>query len=427
MGGDGNAMLNKIDRGAVASLSVMAIRVTVLLVKFLFTLFLAKFLGFHEVGVYGLVVGAGVLLPVLLGLGINYSLIREAVSESPAGIVKGVVRYLSWIAPVYLLVTCVVMAWGATTGHVTFWALLLPVLFMEHLHVDAYQLLLNRSKAISANLILFVRSAVWMLVYMLLAFHEPAFRNMESVLLCWLLGGFCGLLAVAYVVREWPWRMSAGRGGSGAWFFSAIRAAKFPYFNSLGATVSFYIDRYLITLFLGLELAGVYVFFWTIYSALFNLVYSGVVQFYRPKLVMACKEADNLYPVMYRQCMKRTAVVSAAMSIAAGVVVSLLLPYLDKPLVIEWLPVMWIVLVGVVFSLLREVQVLVFYSHHEDALLFKSIMVMLVIALSLNILLIPVLGLWGAALALLCVNAAMLGIQGFLGRPLLRRYGRAEG
>lgn len=400
----------------------MVIRITVLILKFLFTLFLAKFLGFHEVGLYGLLLGASVVLPVFIGLGINYSLIREAVNEAPEQIVRGIVRYLYWVLSVYLLLACISVAAGIATGKMAFWVMAVPLLFVEHLHVDAYQLLLNRSKAISANLILFVRSAAWMLIYVPLAFHDPGLRNVETVMIFWLLGGVCGLAALMATLRDWPWRISVGWKDTRKWLLLAIRSSKFPYLNSLGTTTSFYVDRYLITIFLGLELAGVYIFFWTIYSALFNLVYTGVVQFYRPKLVIACKSADIAYISMYQQCMKQTAFVSLMMSIMAGIAVSRLVPYLDKPLVVEWLPVMWGVLAVVVVSLLREVQVLVFYSHHEDALLFKSIVVMLVIALFLNLLLIPMLGLWGAALAFLFVNLTMLGVQRFLARPLLRRY-----
>lgn len=409
------------------SLLTILIRISVLFFKFIFTLFIAKYLGFHEVGLYGLLVGAGTLIPVLVGLGINYSFIREAVSSSPEQIVIWVVRYVWFLTPFYLLMVLGAAVLAFFTERYVFWGVVVPLLLVEHLHVDAYQLLLNRSKAISANLILFIRSAAWMLIYMPLAFYVPYFRDVESLLFFWLLGGCFGLAALVVTLRNWPWRISDNWRDTRDWIFSAIRSAKLPYLNSLGTTSALYIDRYLITVFLGLELAGVYIFFWTIYSALFNLVYTGIVQFYRPRLVIACKSAGSTYISMYRQCMMKTLLVSLVMSTIAGVAVSLLVPYIDRPLVIEWLPVLWVVLAVVVVSLLREVQVLVFYSLHEDALLFKSIMVMLAVALSLNLLLIPMLGLWGAALAFLAVNMTMLGLQGFLARPLLRRYEKEGG
>lgn len=408
-----------LESRAIHSLILMKLRSVSLLAKFALTLFIAKFIGFEALGQYGLITGLTFIIPVLLGFSLGTVLSRKAVTQTPQEIATTISYYVSYAAALYGGLSFFVIGAGVATDQLILFLTVYALVFLSQVNQDIYNLMLNLSQALAANVLLFLRAALWIGLYILTAFFMPELRTMEAVLLSWIAGEFCALLGFIFIVRGWPWGAITREVSLLAWFKQEFKNARTLYMNGIAYSLSQYSDRYIISWLLGLELTGVYVLFWSIGSALCNLVRTGVVQYSRPSLVRAYTEKSASYRAMFETCLKNTLMVSTAMAVGTGIFMYFLLPYLNKPLAIEWMPVLWLVLLAFIITMITEVWGLVFYSQHRDMITFGISCFTMVASVIFNLTLVPFIGLWGTGIALILTMLGTLGIQILKGKKLL--------
>jgi O-antigen/teichoic acid export membrane protein len=389
----------------------MKIRGTSLVVKFLFTLFLAKFLGFEAVGFYGLITAASLIMPSFVGLALMHILSRRAVTQELEEITEALQYYGQYISCIYTILAGIAIFIGIWTENIVLTSLILLVFLFEHLNMALYQLLLNLSRPLVANILHFIRTAIWMIIFMALAFFIPEFRTIEILLFAWLLGSSISFLGFCCIARNWPWAETRPTKKLIPWVLEIFQESRIMYFNGIVSNLATYLDRYVITLFLGLEVTGVYIFFWQISSALGNLVQTGVLQVARPQLVRSFKLKEGNILELFSKCFKNTTVVTLPLAIIAGISVYFLLPYIDRPLAMQWYPIVWFVLGGFTLAMLGGVCSLLFYSNHRDDLIFKLGIFYFLISLSMNLIFIPYLGLYGAGIAMILSGIGNLGLS----------------
>jgi O-antigen/teichoic acid export membrane protein len=390
----------------------MALRGSSLVVKFAMNLFIAKFMGFEILGLYGLVIALSLTTPSFLGLALMYTQSRRAVTQSIEEVAEGLHYYGRYLLLVYSMISLCVFIIGLVSGQLLLALLVLAVVFFEHFNNDLYQLQLNLSKPFAANLLHFIRSAAWMLIFMPAAFLFPVLRTEQALLTFWAIGGAIALGSFIWTIRHWPWKFSISFTQLRCRVLSELKESKVMYFNGLATASCQYLNHFLITLFLGLESTGVYVFYTQILSALTNLIQTGVIQFSRPKMVRALKLKDPAYESIYRACLRNTLRTAFAMVIVTlPVMYGVTFYLLDKPLAVEWFPVLGAILISFIVTSTRDVNSLIFYSHHND----KRILIQNVYTLSglllFNILCIPLIGLWAPAVSLIVINSIIVAVN----------------
>ncbi len=385
------------------SLTIMKMRGASLVAKFLLTMFIARFLDLKALGVYGLVVGISAIIPVVMGFGIINNFARTAVTQSLEDVADTVIVYMRCFTFLYCLLGLPTIVGVALTDHTSlFFALsIVLITFLEHANNDIFVLLNSLSRPIVANLSLFIRSGLWIYIYMPLALVFPALRDINMLLFFWVGGGIVALAFFAYVTRTWPWRKRSFQASPKAWLKKQLYQAKFLYLNDIANTASQFLDRYIISIFLGLELTGVYVLYWSIGNALGNLVRTGTITLYRPSLISSFIKDLALYWRTFKKCVKQTLLISVALSFAAYWALSFLLPYLKQPLAERYFSVYPIILAGFVGRMLYEVLGVSFYSQNKDIKTLVTGLYVLVASAVLPMLLIPSWDLMGAAWAVL--------------------------
>jgi O-antigen/teichoic acid export membrane protein len=96
------------------------------------------------------------------------------------------------------------------------------------------------------------------------------------------------------------------------------------------------------------------------------------------------------------------------------VMVQLALPYLNRPVALDWLPVLWLILLGVVLRIAYEVQGVAFYTQSLDRLTLVSGLIVLVIGAGANLTFVPIYSLYGTAAAILVSYAVGLITRGII-------------
>jgi O-antigen/teichoic acid export membrane protein len=400
---------------------LMSMRAITLFVKFASTLFVAKYLGLGALGIYGLIAAAGIVAPAVLGLGIMPLISRAAVKQPIGNTKSELARYFIYLSLLYSVIAIGLSIYCTITGEWILASLILLVIFLEHINGECYQLMINLSRPLLADSLHFIRSASWLLIYMFAASVILSWRNMEALLIAWIIGsGFSAIIYICVFARIssasttlktslWNWLGSRSKQASGL------------YLNGVATTGASYSDRYIIGAFLNLELTGVYLFFWQIQSALSNLIYTGLIQVARPGLV---KNFDQLQPdwQLVWNLLRNTSIAAVGFSILALAAIALALPYLNMPLVSEYYSLFTLILVAFIFNVIAEAQVLVFYSQYKDRQVLLITLVVFAINISICLIGVPLWGLWGAAIAAIFSSLTRLCLQAwFISRYRLQR------
>ncbi len=389
-----------------------------LVVKFLLTLFVTHYIDFSALGFLGLLTAASIMAPSLLGFGIMYNISRHAVTKNFADIVHEIKLYGQFISVVYAVLLCVCILYGIMYNTLFLAIIAILIVFCEHLNGELYGLFLNLSRPFFANILHFVRSALWAIFYMVAAYFYPEWRSIDILLMFWL-GGSVIALVFHIIKLDFITHYTAQKTIK---FYKHVlkilKESKIMYANSCVTTLSQYADRYIITAFLGLELTGVYIFFWQFSSALCNLLSTGVIQAYRPKLVRAFKEKDIFYNALFKTCLKKSFLLASFFAVTCTISLYILMPYFNKPLVEAHFNLVYWVLTGFIVSIIIEVLNLLLYSSHSDVVSLKIRIISFLTTIILNILLIYFYGLNGAGMAFL----SSLYVQVLLIHFYLKKY-----
>lgn len=404
---------------------IMVLRAMALASKFLLTLFVAKYLGIEAVGHYGYVVGAAAILPIALGFGFMQELSRRLVIDGISSIVAPLSAYWLFVALAYTGATAAATAtaywFGGVVSPLTA-VLVGGVLFLEHLNNDAFFIISNLKKPVFANFQVFLRAASWILVYMLAAWVLPSLRTIDALLAFWLAGvtASFAVFAIRCLKRSMPAVASLApeRG-----MIRQIWQLRTVYAGELVNALGVYLDRYLIGGMLGSKAAGVYVVFASIGLGIYNLVNTSVMQVLRPYLIEHhSKRDDVLFAQAHRECMKKSLLSVAILSVGCATVFHFGGRYLSQPELTEHEPILWVLLVGGVVRIASDVQGYVFYTRRQDRL-FLGTAIMTVIALAtLLAVLVPGLGLLGGVLSFTGAYAATFLIRTYLIKVLKATY-----
>tara|TARA_R110001592_G_scaffold79054_4_gene236774 strand:+ start:610 stop:1965 length:1356 start_codon:yes stop_codon:yes gene_type:complete len=395
------------------SLFIMMIRASSLVMKFVLTLFIARYLGFEALGMYGLIAAACVIAPSTVGFSFMYTISRKAVMLTQKEIMRELGYYFKLTILIYLVLCVATGIAGSIQGQLIFFLSVLALVFLEHLSTDIYTLLLNLSKPLAANVLHFIRSSVWMVVFMALAFFVPSLRTMETLIVLWAIGSITSLLCFIWVIRHWERAEDTAPVSLVSWFTNEFRESRTAYFTSFLRSIAQYLNHFLITIFLGIELTGIFVFYMQITSAMSNLLQTGIIQIAKPRLIRHHKSHNMAeYWNTYKQCLKHTVFTSLLMCCVAVPGIYVLTHHLiDKPLAIEWLSIFWWLLALFVVSNVSEVNKLLFYSQHRDDLLLRLFVMTFPVALVVNTILIYTLGLWGVIWSTLLLNIVGFMLQ----------------
>lgn len=391
------------------------------LAKFALTIYIARYLDMSDLGLYGLLVGAATMVPALLGFGLSNWTSRHVVQLSREEALPFIGTRLSFSLLLHLVGQPLAWAVNWYLGAPVPWHVVFMIgciLVLEHLGVDLYLLLVARRRAQLAAAMMFVRSGLWPPVVIVCGLLVPSLRTIEAVMAGWIAGLvamwlFIAMLAVAE--QSWRWMRWEWR-----WLLQAIPLSVPFFLKDIGSVTLLYLDRFLISAFLGLELTGVYTFFWSIANVIESLV-SGLIQTHLPDLVGARQD-----PALVSKYESRLYLENAiwALLLAAGacVVVPLLLPYLDNPLLEEYLPLFWLIVFGALLHLAADAMGFLLFAARHDRAFTMIVLFGAPVSAAANLTLVPLAGIYGAAFAYIVTGTAILTLAGLLKRRMQSQH-----
>jgi len=396
-------LLSRFAGGESARLAaIAAMRLTTMAVKFVLTIYIARRMGLTDLGLYGLISSVVIVGPIVASMGLMGLLARELVTRTLDELTQLLVHYWRVVGAVYAVVF-LPLALGIGLYFSQPWICLitLGIWLFEHANNDSFAVLISRHRPLLANSLYFLRAGAWMLAFMAAAFLAPVSWAIELMLSIWFAFELVAFIGFAVVVRSWPWASARASVGDTIhwWRQTAVPALKF-WASDTGNLLGLYVDRYIITALLGLEYLGVYVLFWSVANAVYNLTETGTLQTRRPRLIEAHHRGDTTgYRRVFRSMSMSSLGSIVALSIAAGALFPFALQFINRPLADSFVPLLWVLLLAGVarvgFGLLTNDL----YARRRDIAMVVTNILLLPVSAILSLVLLPMWGLYGAAWA----------------------------
>jgi O-antigen/teichoic acid export membrane protein len=390
----------------------LLLQTVTLVSKALLLFVLARYLTPAELGVFGLLVVTLNLAMYVVGLDFYAFSTRELLRRERSGVPRILRDQLAFHGLTYLLVfplLVLVFVWRVLPWDLAFHFFLL--LLLDHLAQELERVLITLQRPVHAAVLFFLRGGVWVYFVIALLAREPALRTVRTVTMGWLIGVAVSLLVGGYWLRDLPW---AATRGPIDWRW--VRRGMTVCLPFLGATLAlrgvFSVDRYSLQAFWGAEAVGVYTFYASIRNAIQSLLDMGVLAVLRPRIISAYQGG---HAAEYRSLMVSltAAMVGTALALClvAAIGVYPLLAFVSNPIYAEHLRAYWIMLGVTLVAALGDVPHLGLYAGERDRDIIVSSLCGLVVAVALNILLVPRFGLGGAALATLIACTVVTGAK----------------
>jgi len=401
----------------VRPLVMMALRVGSMSAKFLLALYTARFLGLADLGIYGLITGAATMVPWALGLGATDWTLRQIATMSRADAAAAGATRVALTLALHLIGQPLAWLLNLALGAPIPWHIVFAggaILLLEHVACDASDLLLGRGRAMFGNVLLFVRAGLWPFVVIGWGLINPAARTLDVLLIGWIGGLSLAWIALAlFLIAEQRWRLIALRP---RWMAHGVRSSLPLYIKDLAGSLNLYLDRFLISAFLGLELTGVYTLFWSFANVVQNLAIGSVMQPQLPVLIQRASDGAEAFRALERRLQIEVGAWTVLLMVGALIGIPLLLPYLDRPLLLAHLPVFWLVMAATVMRIGADSYGFVLLALHRDAAIALISVAGVLASAVLNLVLVPTLGVNGAALAFLITASGLFATRFWITR-----------
>ncbi len=391
--------LNKL--AGMPRLYLIVLRGLSILAKFLFT---TLFFKYSEVdfGAYSLMATTLVLFVFVLGMDF-YSYANRAILAQGSQVVKILFNQFSLYFILYVIFfPLIYYIYKLEHFNPAFFYLFYLVLISEHLNYELYRLFFVFKKPLAANINLFLRNGFWVLLAAIYLFWHNAI-NLSLIYQLWLGGNMVALIFSLILVFNQADSLNKDHlVWDKKWIAKGLYVSLPFLLGSLAYKTIEFSDRYLIDYFLDKKALGVYAFFANMANVLNIVLFTLVVSVLYPPLVESImKKQIGKFKIIYRQFKKELFYLALAGGAGLAVLLPLILKYIGKEQYLDQYVVFLLLLAGNIILNFSFLFHFVIYAYRRDWKIFKATAYGAGINVVLNIFLIPLWGIAGAAVATL--------------------------
>ena len=332
--------------------------------RFLLIIVLAKLLSPSDLGLFGLLV-AGISFAVLL-VGFDYYAYsnREILATKSEDYSIIIFNQIYAYVPLYLLFIpiAIFLSYYDFLPHGYFlWFFILMI--VEHISLEQNRLLNTMQKQLSASIVLFLRSGIWVLFMLPIIVYVEKFRNLETVLYAWLIGGVASITFGTFIIKKSVENWSFIK-PSYQWIIKGYKTGLFFILGTVAFRAISTVDRFWLEKISDSDIVGVYVFYTSLTVGVTAFIHAGVIVFSVPKLVRTFQEGELL---KFKHLMNRF-----LKELLASILIMVSLMYLFMPIVIDWIGKPTYFDSYNVFYIILATAVLIVISSHPNTYLYAA-------------------------------------------------------
>ncbi|MBA4745337.1 MAG: polysaccharide biosynthesis C-terminal domain-containing protein [Muricauda sp.] len=415
-----NALLNK---DLYNKLLTVSCRLLGLGSRFLLTFLLTKEISLEFQGEYTLMSTTVALLIILFGFDFyvyaNRLLIKQKKNE--VFFFKNSLVFYSFS---YLLLLPFI--WYTTKNFDVvdvgpFWILYFLIVF-EHLGQELFRSYIALRKPLFANVLLLLRTGSWAgIIVFGLVFIKDFQISIPGILELWLLFAFITcVLGIAF----YPNIKSFTRERIDfKWIKKGIGVGLTMFMSTICLKVIEYSDRYLITFFLDKTELGIYALYFQLANLINVIIFTMYISFIYPDIIQGVheKSRDSTLGAM-KNIQRKTLFIVISYALLSVVLIPIFLKYIGRSELYPNIPIFYILLTAFLFLNLNFSYHFAIIGFEKEALILKATFLACVFNIFMNILLIPLFGIYGAAVALLTGNFVLFLVKRKFGKNLMDQW-----
>ena len=386
-------------------LTNLSLKVLSMVAKFLLIIYIGKYLSIQALGEYGLFVTTVLISMYFLGMDFYTFNTREIIKHEEHHrfilIRDQIIFHIVVYAFVLPLLFSVFLFGVIDYQYIVLFYL---VVVAEHISQELFRLYTTLSMPILANVLLLLRTGVWVYILMTLwIFGIDDIKNLYSIYLAWFLGAFSSILLGIYYLFKIYDKKTLATNIDWLWIRNGFKTSIPFLVGTVAYKVIEFSDRYMIDYYMTKADVGVYTFFGSIANTMQTLVFTLVVMMYYPKMIELYKDNKlDDFKDTTKKFFWEVMIYSILIIIGISIFIYPVLEYMDKIEFIENINVLWILLGGILILNISFVPHYTLFVKHRDMAIRNITIIGAGLNVVLNIILIPSYGLVGAGVATAC-------------------------
>ena len=373
----------------------LLIRGSATIIKLAFTLFLGSVFTEIEFGLYSLIISSIYISLILIGFDIyldaNRKIIQKDNIQDQSYILNNqIASYL----PFYILFSIIIFFIPERIIPKEFIFLFFTISILEHINSEIFRLLLALRKTITANLLFFIRNALWPLVILILYYLNYQL-DIYTLLSYWIFASILALaIGLSFLGKMYEINFSLIDKTT---IFKSYKFAFVFFIGTVAYKIVEFSDRYFIDYYLNKESVGVYSLYSQFGSVLNTIIFTIVISIGYPKLLKAIYENNLKMIIKERNMMLTEIVVISLLTLIGGYFfLNTLLDIINKPLYHEYNFLFYLVIISNIIFNISYVYHFMMIGFQKDLTITKITVIGAGINILLNIILIPKIGITGA-------------------------------
>ncbi len=363
----------------------ISLRVISMASRFILFTVIAKLLAPAELGLLGLLI-AGIGFFVLL-VGADYYTFsnREILSSSKNEYAKIISNQIYAYLPMYAIsIPIVLLAFNYDLLPWEYFYLFLLLTIVEHVSQEQNRLLNVLNKQLSASILLFIRSASWVLIVLPLMYFNDALKSIDILLMFWLGGSLLAVITGIYLTKKEIDNFTFYPPD-----YSWIKKGYKVGFTFLLGTIAFKalatIDRFWLERVTDTATVGVYVFYFSLLIGVTALIHAGLIVFSTPAIIRSYQEKDYLkFNILLKKFLKELILSIIIIMPVMLILTPYVIDWINRPEYMKDYNVFYILmLTAITMVISNHPQTYLYASRHDKYILYSNISSLAVFLLAL--------------------------------------------
>jgi O-antigen/teichoic acid export membrane protein len=376
--------------------------------KLALTLYMGRYLSLSEIGTYGLVFSAVMVLTIVLGCRLDYVMSRDLVRvSSRTAALKMRDQTVFYFVNYLIAAACIafLMVTNATAISPRILGYVLALTISNGCVDFAYSNLNAMEKPLLANALFFIAGGAWCIAAIAFGLVEPHFRSVDAILIAWFAGNVAFCIATCWALRRMPWRELFRQPVDWGWIGKSVRKSFLYWIGMVGLSVGAYTDRFVLMHFVGLDEVGIATFYLSLAGAVLTLVQATVLAVAYPRLVASHRDGlTELFQREVQQTSRQVLFLATLAGVAVGLAVPLLGTVFGRPEFAKYAPILWMIICAMWIKANAELLYQVLFARHQDRAIWLGNLLYLLPAVATTGLFVWLLGFYGIGVGALVAS-----------------------
>ena len=373
--------------------------------KFLLVFLLTRDISLEFQGAFSLMNTNVALLVIFIGFDF-YAYSNRLIVKNPSELVAILKNSMVFFALAYLLLlpaTYLLNLFELVSKDLVF--LFIVLVILEHLSQELFRIYIAIERVVFANVLFFFKSGFWswaIVLYMLLKGSDGI--DLKFILSLWAISSFLavciGLFFIPGIKSFWSAKIDS------TWIKKGIKVGLSIFLATVFLKIIEFSDRYLIDYFLGKTALGIYAFYFQLANLVNVIIFTLYISFIYPRIFRSVYDQDVAALKKNKsEIFISSTVIVAIFSVAFFIFLPYILALAGKSDLYDYQAVLYVLIASALLLNFSYSSHYVLIAGEKEKSIIITTLCSCIINVALNLLLIPQIGVIGAAIA--AVIAAM--------------------